>query len=178
MSSGSMWRHLSRRLVEVGVGKMRFDTLQEPRERRCVCDVGSLVLAGTTGEQAPDTSLAVNDDGARVTFGGEHTGLVIVWEDWPLHRRLVRTVREVLAHKGFSAGSAANGHTCGATALGYIEARFVTLVAHFGAAHLVFLDNASDWQKAVVIRVLEEPAREHGVHTHDEVGKLNVRTWV
>ena len=133
----SMSQCLGRGLVEVRIGEAGLDTLQKPVERRCVRDVGGvrifLRLAGTAGEVTPNTSLAVNVYGAGVTWGGERAGLLVVWKNCPPHRRLVRAVREVLAHKGLGAGSAANGHACSATTLGYMEEQFV-VVAHLREA--------------------------------------------
>ena len=105
-----MSRRLGREWVGVGVGKVRLDTLvKEPVEGRRVRDISGICLASTAGEDAADTSLAVKDDGAGIAMGREYVGLV-VRKDCPLHRRPVRAVLEVFAHKGHDAGSAANSH--------------------------------------------------------------------
>ena len=93
-------RRLARDRVEVGVRKVRLDTLlKEPVEGRCVRDVGGTCLAGTTGEEAGDTSLALSDDGAGITWGGEGAVLVTVWVDGQLHGRLECRPRSIRGRK-------------------------------------------------------------------------------
>ena len=154
MSSGSISRRLGRALVEVGVGEVGLDTLQEPVERYRICNVNRLRIPGTANEETPDTSLFVNDDRARVTWGGEPARLLIVRKDRPLHRCPLSVVREILAHEGLNAGSATNGHACGATALDYHEAMFTFRVEQLRVAQLVFPDDALNRQEAVK-RILE-----------------------
>ena len=185
-----MSRRLGRCLVEVGIGEVGMDTLQEPVERRRVRDVNGLGLrlASIADEETTDTSLAVNDDRARVTWGGERAGLLIVRKDRPLHRRPLSVIREVLAYEGLDAGSATNGHACGATALDYHEAMFTFRVEQLWVAQLVFPDDALKRQEAVVKRILE--GREGGVvaggkegllvgaHAPGKVDELNLCTWI
>jgi hypothetical protein len=168
-----MSRRLDRDLVEVGVGKAFLDTLHEPVERRPVRDVGGLRPAGSAGEDAANTSLAVKDDGARVARGRECARFV-VRKDCPLHGRLVSAVLEVLAHKGHDAGSAASGHAGGTAILDNGEARFVVRVEHLRAAQLVFPDDALKWQEAVR-RVFEGGVgRGVGVHLRGKVVHRNL----
>ena len=87
-----------------------------------------------------------------------------MWKNCPLRRRLVSAVRgEVLTHEGVGAGSAANGHACGATALGYNEPWFAACVAHLRVVQLVFLDDALKRQEAAN-RVLEGGGHRAGPH--------------
>lgn len=117
------------------MGKVFLDTLHEPAERRhaLVCDVSGLLLTGSAGEDAANTSLAVKHNGARISRGRECAGLV-VQKDYPLHRPLVRAVLEILAHKACDAGSTASGHAGGATALDGEEAGFCPHRASAGGA--------------------------------------------
>ena len=134
----SMLQCLGHGLVEVRIGEVGLDTLQKPVERRCICDVGGvrifLRLASTTSEVTPNTSLAVNDYGTGVTWGRECEGLLVVRKNCPPHRHLVRAIWEVIVHERLGAGSAANGHACSTTTLGYMEEQFVVVVAHLREA--------------------------------------------
>ena len=97
---------------------MRLDTLvKEPVEGRRVRDVGGICLAGTAVEEADDTSLAVSDDGAGITLGGEGAVLVTVRVDGQLHGRLVSAILEVFADERHDAGSATDGHAGAVTVL-------------------------------------------------------------
>jgi hypothetical protein len=58
------------------MGEVGLDTLKKPVEMRHVRDVGVLRLAGTTNEETPDTSVAVNDDGAGTDGDGGGVGNV------------------------------------------------------------------------------------------------------
>ena len=46
--------------MDVGVGELGLDTLQNPVERRRIRNVDVLRLAGTAGQEATNAPLAVN----------------------------------------------------------------------------------------------------------------------
>lgn len=80
-----MSRRLGRKLVEVGVGEVDLDPLQEPVEASRASDINVLLcLASTASEKSPDTSLAINDVGAGVTWGRERAGPLVVRNNRPL----------------------------------------------------------------------------------------------
>ena len=128
---------------------MRLDTIVEPVVGRRVRDVKlGICLAGTTGEEADDTSLAVSDDGTGITRSGEGAVLVTVRIDGQLHRRLVSVVLEVFADERHNASSAADGQTGAATVLDNKETLFAIRIEHCRVAQLVFLDDVPKLQKA------------------------------
>ena len=112
-----MSRRLCRDWVEVGVGKVLLDTLKQPVEGGRVRDVGGICHAGTAGEEADDASLAVNNDGAGITRGGEGAVPVTIRVDGQLHGRPVSAVLEVFADERHDAGSATDGHAGALTVL-------------------------------------------------------------
>jgi hypothetical protein len=62
----------------VGLGKVSLDTLQYPIEWHCIYYIGQLCQAITASEETPDVSLAINDDGSRVTCSGECARILII----------------------------------------------------------------------------------------------------
>ena len=70
--------------IEVGARKPAILVARKEPEEGCrVRDVQGL-LAGPSGEEAADTSAAINDDRARTAQGGEDPGLVVAGEGGPL----------------------------------------------------------------------------------------------
>jgi hypothetical protein len=147
-----MLRCLGHDRVEVGVRKppVVLDAREEPEEGRCVRDVQGLRLAGTAGEEATDAAMEVSDDRTRIAGGGEDSGLVVVGEDSPLHRRPVSVTVEVLADVGEDASSAAYGDAGGVVVLYDQEARFTVVIKRIWVAHQVFRNDIPKPEEAVI----------------------------
>ena len=133
-------------------------TSTSPRPRRRDIDISEPIISSHLGLSRPsiarregrkETRRTLLTRTSPLTWGRERVGLLVVRKNCPLHRHLVRAVREVLAHKGLGAGSAANGHACSATTLGYMEEQFVVVVANLWEAQLVFLDDALKQQELI-----------------------------
>jgi len=123
-------------------------------------------------------SASVNDNRARVTWGGERVGRLIVRKDHPLHRCPLSVVQELLAHEGLDTGSATSGHDCGATALDHHEAMYTFRVEQLRVAQLVFPDDTLKRQEAVK-RILEGgEGLLVGAHAHGKVCQLNLCTLI
>lgn len=136
-------------VVDTDIGKFGLDTLQKPVERYRICNVEARVwVASTTNQETTNTPLAVNDDGTRVSWARECSGLVVVLHDCPLHGCPMRTILEILACEGVGAGSAANCHPIEAI-LDHRDTSFVVCVKHLWGAQFVFLNDAPKWQEAV-----------------------------
>ena len=74
------------RVVEAA-GENLLDALLEPEIRRDIGHVSGLRRAGTACEQSDEASLSVDDDGTRVTGGGECAIFVAVGVYGNLQRR-------------------------------------------------------------------------------------------
>jgi hypothetical protein len=83
--------------VEEAAGEDLLDALLEPEIRRNVGHVSGHRRAGTACEQSDDASLPVDDDGTRVTGGGECAIFVAVGVYGNLQRRLLEAILAVLA---------------------------------------------------------------------------------
>ena len=152
--------------VEVPVG---FDALQKKADGRCIRDVEGICSTRTAGEEAADTSNAVDDDGAGVARGGEGAGLGVVGEDRPFLGGLVAVIVEVLADVGHKAIGPTNGDVGGAAVLNDHQAWFFILVQHGRTTHLPVRDDTPQLQKAIS-RIFEGRAvLRAGVHF---LGKL------
>lgn len=161
-----MPRRLVHDRVEVGVRKsVLLDALEEPQARGRIGDVGGRRLASTTIEDAAYTAVTVNNNGARITGGGEGTRLIVVGEDSPFGRGLVSTIAEIFADVGEYTVSAAYGDASGIAALDNEQARFTVAVKHVWFVYEVFRDEVLKWEEAVM-RILEHWG---GVHLECEV---------
>ena len=67
--------------VEVAAREGLLDLLLHPPVRCPVGNVGLIGRAATTGKQGDDTAVSAEDDGARVSWGGEGATLAIGYDD-------------------------------------------------------------------------------------------------
>jgi hypothetical protein len=79
-------------LVEVAVGEGLPDLLLEPPVWGRVGYVCLVVRATTTGEQGDDTASSVEDDGARISWGGEGATLLVVGQDGGVYGRVLDAI--------------------------------------------------------------------------------------
>jgi hypothetical protein len=164
--------------VEVGVGEGPLDLLLEPEIRRHVGHVCRVSRAGTTGEQADDTSQPVNDNGPRIPGGGECAVLVAVGVDGDRHRRRPDAIVVVFSNEGLYTSSATDGDISAPTVFDDDKALLSVYVERGRLAYFFLHDDALDLQETAN-RILEGGAALGvRVHLEDEVGGRNLVSWI
>ena len=89
----------------------------------------TLTVTSTTSQETTNTPLTVNNDGTRISWGGEWVGLVIILYNCPFHGHPLRTVLEIFTCEGLNASSATNCHPV-EVVFDYGDTSFIVHVKH------------------------------------------------
>jgi len=98
--------------VEVAAGEGLLDLLLQPPIWCRIGYIGLVSLAATTGDQGNDTAVSAEDDGTRVSWGGEGATLAVGY-DGGLHGRVLDAVLGVDASDGVKSVDPAYGGASG-----------------------------------------------------------------
>jgi hypothetical protein len=160
--------------IEVGVGKRLLDLLLDPEIRRYVGHVYRVSRAGTTSEQADDTSQPINDNGPRIPRGGECAILIAVGVDGDLHRRRLDAVVVVFSNERLYTSSATDSDASAPTVFDDDKALLSVCIERVWLAYFLLLKDALNLQETTN-RVLEGGAALMvRVHLEDEVRGRNL----
>ena len=138
-------------VVEVGVGVLLLDLLQEPPKRGEPCDVGLFGRARAPGEHSEDLALPSEDNRARITGVGELAVPLTVEHDGGLERVLLDdAVVRVVALDGLEAIGAAKSSVGSAAVLDHDQAPLTVGVEVRGVADFSCRDDAAGLEEAVI----------------------------
>ena len=119
-----------------------LDLHLEPPIRGPASHVDLISLAATAGEQGDNAASPVEDDGARISWGGEGATQLVVGQDGGLDGRVLGTVVGIDASEGIEPIDATDGGACGQAVLHYKECFLVVDVEVLRPADLVILYDA------------------------------------
>ena len=94
-SSAEKADDLPRSAIEVGMGILVLDLLDNPPGRRGEGDMAAPASGHTGVEKTDHITHAINDERARITFGGEIAGLLVVVIYGEFHGLLPKLIGEV-----------------------------------------------------------------------------------
>ena len=136
--------------VEVGMRVLEFELLDGPPGGGGVGDDAVYAFPYSRMENTNHMTLAIEDERARVTRGGERAGILIVVIDGEFDGLLAKVIAKV----GLGASVASNREVGGVTVLHDNKAGLVVLVTTIGSSQLLARDTTVD-PELVICRELE-----------------------